>query len=246
MTIPIIYLHWGQCNYLQKTMEKTSKYNSNVILLDDNLIQQYDYNAHEQFSSIYQHLSRGKFDFEYKCILRWFIIKNFVKQNKIEKIFYCDSDVMLFTDISQEWFVSEDLCIMEPHKYTCASGHSSLWSLDALSQFGDFILHTYTNNFKVLQNFQNSGKGNVCDMFLIYLFGKNYPHQTLTKVYNNTVFDDNLATSTNHTRNEYEMKNNMKNIQFIDDIPYCKNIQLNKMIKFNSIHFWGHLKGQIS
>jgi hypothetical protein len=248
--IPIIYLHWGNCNYLQRTTIQTLKHNDIVIFLGDNKINKYYYENCKKFTSVYEHMSHVSQPlYEMRCMLRWIIIYNFMQTNGIDKIFYCDSDVCLYTDISKEWFINEDMCVMEAQRedtYGCASGHSSLWSIDALREFNKFLIDCYTTDKKEeLIRRRDKHIGNVCDMMLIYLFGKEYKHTSLTQVFNNSTFDDNLGSHENLVKDEYMIKGDMKDIKFINGIPYCYNKILNKYIKFNSIHYCGLLKYKI-
>ncbi|CAI5520539.1 unnamed protein product [Closterium sp. Naga37s-1] len=85
--------------------------------------------------------------------VRWFILKAFMERHAFPRIFFLDSDVILFANItelatmlfsrvhlvvSQRW---PSLRAPGPSQYasTAVSGHVSLWTYDALSDFLDFF-----------------------------------------------------------------------------------------------------------
>ncbi|CAI5958590.1 unnamed protein product [Closterium sp. NIES-64] len=85
--------------------------------------------------------------------VRWFILKAFMERHAFPRIFFLDSDVILFANVtelatmlfsrvhlvvSQRW---PSLRAPGPSQYasTAVSGHVSLWTYDALSDFLDFF-----------------------------------------------------------------------------------------------------------
>ena len=53
-----------------------------------------------------------------------------------------------------------------------------------------------------------------------------------------SAYDHNLREEDQY----FETENERKKVKFVDGIPYIKNIKLDKLIKFNSIHFQGDNK----
>ena len=56
----------------------------------------------------------------------------------------------------------------------------------------------------------------------------------ISGVHGDTTFDHNINSA-----DFFEFENGRKNIVWIKGYPHCENLFLNKMIRFNSIHFQG-------
>ena len=154
MSLPIVVIHKQKSNYLSYCLLQARRSNpdSRLILIGDD---QNDRNANadhymladyqrgaNQLASVYEHLSLSPFQFELFCMQRWFILKEFMATNEINSIFYQDTDVMLYGNVSAEQrkFAHYGLA------FAGASGHSVfINSLDALREFCAFILLYYTN-----------------------------------------------------------------------------------------------------
>ena len=115
MSIPIIFFHVGDSPYLEFTLNQaaSSNPNSDIYLLGDQFNEKYATNVEYypfenffedvwDFKKIYTHLSTNEAAYEVICIVRWFVMNRFCKKHNIDKFFYCDSDVMLYCDITEE------------------------------------------------------------------------------------------------------------------------------------------------
>jgi hypothetical protein len=60
----------------------------------------------------------------------------------------------------------------------------------------------------------------------------------MMSIINQSTYDHNI----NAEDNDYDFVNNVKNIQIINKKPFVFNKHLNKLIKFNTIHFQGGAK----
>lgn len=151
---PIIILHKGNHDYL-KVCIKQAKYSnpsSRIILIGDNsnkkcalnegvehyLISDYFKSALE-FAKNYKHYSTNNYNYELFCFQRWFIIKDFIDSQGIDKFIHIDSDVLLFKN-----FYSDTSYLNTIKKYDflhCGySAHTSVFnSKDVLLYFCDFI-----------------------------------------------------------------------------------------------------------
>lgn len=182
-----------------------------------------------------------------------------MKENKIEKVFVCDSDTLIFDNISNYDFKEDMYLCTSPSKNV--SGHYSFFKIQKLEKFINFCFEFYNTQIPNILKWKNSYKepGGICDMTLLYYFCHNvtefvglrlpeYPYfkNDLTKPINDDyTFDLQLSGQGNHTYPEdYEMNINIKNknIKFINNIPYCYNKRLKKNIRFVSLHFQGKNK----
>jgi hypothetical protein len=60
------------------------------------------FDSANEFSKIYRHLSPNRELYELFCIQRWFIIKEFILAQSIERFLHIDSDVLVYSDFSKE------------------------------------------------------------------------------------------------------------------------------------------------
>ena len=203
----------------------------------------------------YDHMSTGHHTFEWICILRWFLLKNFLVKNDIEKCFYADTDIMIYSNITEEMKKYEDkkMAIIYPSEQTeyrwAASGHSSYWTKESLIDFCDFVLNMYSSEegrskLREKWNYHRNNKipGGICDMSLIYLYynqneGKDIG--ILSEVTEGSAYDDNINSSENRYKDEYAMMGRFKNIKWQNGVPYCYNLMQEDWIRFNTLHFQG-------
>ncbi|MGB3653480.1 MAG: hypothetical protein WBA41_19980 [Rivularia sp. (in: cyanobacteria)] len=254
-SIPIVTLHRGNHPYLIYSLAQAKKNNpeSDIFLLGDYSNKFLRFITHEDFSfycegakefeKIYadKHMSSNDFLHEMFCFQRWFILRDFMKKNKIEKCVHIDSDILLYANLSeeQEKFAHSDFTLSKK-----GSGHNSFIKLKGIEDFCEFVINFYTNPslFKILETLwedKKSRPGGICDMTLLnqyYQRNSDKIAQT-SDIINNSVYDANINAS-----HEFEMRNGIKNIYWVDGKPYCKHLKSGKGIKFNSLHFQGKAK----
>ena len=256
MEIPIIIFHLGNQNYVKLCLRQAKKYNNKVILLNDtpnnlkhlcsnkciiDYYEKYFINA-LKFQKIYKHFSTNSQQLELICIIRWMCIYEYMKEKKIKRAFICDSDVLIYDDISKinkTYLKSFDfmLCASSSKNLT---GGQSIWDFNKLEEFVNFIFEFYDHdNLIRIENWWKNYKepGGICDMTLLYYFANKsnkfvglrlpdfpYFNQDLTQIFNdNLTFDLHLGTYGNHPNPEdYEINSSTKNknIKFINKKPY--------------------------
>jgi hypothetical protein len=128
-----------------------------------------------------------------------------------------------------------------------AAGHVSYWTELGLARFCDLIDHIYTHRLDKLEekwNWHQRTKtpGGICDMTLLWLFSRENEIPILTRVRDDTTFDENINISENHLPNEYRMHEGYKEITWRGHQPYGYNLVLRKPIRFNALHFQGTAK----
>ena len=273
MDIPIIIFHIGNQEYVHLNLKQATKHENKVHILTDNA-NNFNYNNVvavnysnysnnlKKFEKIYQHFSTNSYQLELICIVRWMCIYEYMKEENIVKAFICDSDVLIYDNISKiiNTFFKKDL-------YLCTSsckntsGHCCVFTLNIMESFVNFCFEFYNTQIPNILKWKDSYKepGGICDMTLLYYFCHNktnfvglrlpdYPYfeNDLTKIINDEfTFDLHLAHNGNHIYPgdyEIDMKNKNKNIKFINNNPYCYNNRLKKDIKFILLHFQGRNK----
>lgn len=260
-SIPIVTLHRSnpvyQINppYLIYSLAQAKEFNPNsdIFLLGDNSNKYLRFINHEnfnfycegakEFESIYadKHMSSNDFLYEMFCFQRWFILRDFMRKNHMEKCVHIDSDILLYVNLSEEQkkFEHSDFTLSRK-----GSGHNSFIKLKGIEHFCEFLIDFYTKPslFKILESLWEEKKkrpGGICDMTLLnqyYQRNSDKIAQT-SDIIENSVYDANINAS-----HGFEMRDGIKNIFWIDGKPYCKHLESGKNIKFNSLHFQGYAK----
>jgi len=265
--IPVILIHNGFQEYVKYNILQATK-NNPVILLGDtnpnleiNNFEFVNYNnlldGVDSFRFKYAHLSTNPFEYELFCYQRWFILRNFMKERNLEVIFYIDSDVLLFVDITKEWEKFNQFEMTLLHR---TAAISSYMTYSGLNNFCNLLDNIYDDkngypykkiesHFKVRQEFGLAG--GVCDMTLLEYFHYNAesgggPGRVgeMMTIIDDSTYDHNI----NAKDQDFSFKNGIKEIKIINKTPYVYNEKLKKDIKFNSLHFQGgskHLMGNI-
>jgi hypothetical protein len=274
MDLPIIIFHIGNQPYVHSCLKQASKFNNNVIVLNehDNMfpninVKCVNYKKYStyltQFKSLYKHYSTNSYQLEFICIVRWMCIYEYMKKHKIKRAFICDSDVLIYDNIT----MIDKKYLHEYEFMLCSSpsknltGGQCIFNFEILQRFIIFIFKFYKTQISIIDEWWNKYKqaGGICDMTLLYYFAhkqdnfvglrikdKPYFNCDLTKIFNNEfTFDLHLAANGNHlypTEYEINKETNNKNIKFINGVPYCYNTRVNKNIRFVLLHFQGKNK----
>ena len=274
MDLPIIIFHLSYKEYVCLCLKQAKKLNKTVILITD-VPKEYEHTGAtcvdfknygsriNHFEKIYKHFSTNSYPLELICIIRWFVVYDYMKKNNIIRAFICDSDVLIYenlTDIDNKYLKDHEFMICSSHSKDVTGGQS-IWNCNKLQDFVIFCFRFYNYQMQNMENWHKTynSPGGICDMTLLYYFTHkeetfqglqlpNFPTITndLTNIFDNSItFDLHLATHGNHVYPEdYEVDEITKNkkIKFIDNKPCCFNKRLNKDINFVLLHFQGRNK----
>jgi hypothetical protein len=258
--IPVVFIHFGDIpNYLIDAITQAVSFSNKVYLVTDNkstvcqaeIIDSSQINSDEViFKSYYKHMSSNSYQFEYMCIYRWFVLKNFMNSKHIEMLLYLDSDVFLYSQTSTIMANYNHFefayCVPDNQEnyYWAGSACCSIWSKSSINLFCDTIASYYTSdkieilNEKWKYHTDNVILGGICDMTFLYFFSKKSGFFNLGKVHNNHSFDFNNASSTNLINNEYRFNQSnlfqipTKDITFKNGIPYGFHLLSKKSVCF--------------
>lgn len=262
--IPVIFIHKGYQPYLEFTIEQSLKLNQVVFIGNSSLPFQHPNlkveslsfysDGLDEFSKLYVHLNTTPFDYELFCFQRWFVLKNYMRKNNLSKVFYMDSDVLLFVDVQEESKKYEQYDFTLLHR---SAATSSFITIQGLDNFCKFLIKTYKDKssytFQKMESHfrvrQNCGlPGGVCDMTALELFhylddygGGPGRVGEMMQIIDNSTYDHNINTPDN----DFEFINGMKHVQIKDGHPYVLNKKNDKLIKFNCLHFQGGAKNFI-
>lgn len=267
MALPVVFIHLGAIpGYLLKAIEQALKFGNQVYLLTDSppdsapvkaeVIDVAPHSADKAaFQARYQHMSSNPVAFEFICIYRWFILKNFMRMQDLNQVLYLDSDVYLYShtnEIQQHYAdLSFEFAYAVPHDqqnfYWAGTACCAIWSLDGISRFCNHITALYQpgqHNFlhEKWAWHQSSGTpGGVCDMTLLYDFAKESGFLNLAIPHRGCTFDFNNRIAGNHIQNEYQFgestqfKARTKQLVFKDDVPFCRHVPSQQDIRFFAV-----------
>ncbi|KAI9033220.1 hypothetical protein DFJ74DRAFT_164036 [Hyaloraphidium curvatum] len=194
--------------------------------------------AYKRFDGMYRHFSANPAAFEEFCIRRWLVLDAFLTENSFDQALYLDSDVLLFANASSDVSCGHDCQVHLHRTRSSASGHSSLWTRKAISEFATFILELYGERITVLQTMwdayqahyvkqQKRVRGGISDMAILNMFvvAKNSGR---TCTFDPKVFDHRQAFADS---------------DFLQDelgLPYRKDGE--NYVRMKSLHFQGGSK----
>ena len=184
-TIVFIHKGYSTCLFASILTARQSNPKSEIFLLGDEdnnhkkllelanckhfQIENYHSSATD-FSRIYRHDGTNPVEYELFCIQRWFILRDFLRdQNRNSKILHLDSDAFLYDDI-QKIFSILGTKIALCQKISPAFTY--IGELSELDKFCKFAFDSFANSvaYRKLQeyvtNFNNSGMPHISDMTL--------------------------------------------------------------------------------
>ncbi len=258
MAIPIIFVHRGNPYYLYSVLKQAKKTNpkSDIILLGDetnksfSFVKHYDisdyFDSATQFAKVYQHHSPNPYGYELFCFQRWFVIKDFIAKQLKGKghFFYCDTDTLLFNDLSAE-FKRYDKYEMS----ICRTGTPcfSFFNDGVINKFTDFIYEMYATSEgqQKISAYVDELKAKhrrygISDMTAFSAYGHSYlPHILRVDIpKDNMCFCHNIQDEVDG----YLMAGQYMQTILKNKIPYGLYLETNKWVKFLGIHFQGSAK----
>ena len=267
--IPIVFIHTGYCSYLEYTLRQAKHTNpeSEIILLGDDANDRFPFITHvnikdfsskaSEFAKIYKHYSTNPYNYELFCFQRWFILEEYIKTNQQNLILVCDSDVLLYSNITDTYYNSYNekpdiIPIMAQNFKTISLGMSYL-KTKYISSINLFINDIFQDKkaLKKLKELwkkeiQNNTIGAISDMTIVKLFyEKNKAtllFASLNQIRTNSAFDNNINTTHCFEQNEYKTKLGIKKITWKNNIPFCYNLLKKEYIKLNCLHMQGPAK----
>lgn len=259
MNIPIIVIHRGTPFYLSPVLRQMRTFNpdTRICLISDGIPENCDFvEFHDindywyssiKFDKIYVHLSSNPRDYEMFCFQRWFVIRDFVKKQGFKHFLCVDSDVLLYCDVNS---LFERLLKYEVVICNNVELHCSLFNIDSLRKFCDYMTYMYTDTQslvslkEIYQTFLDENKlGGICDMTAFYQFKSDNNLKNILDLgipVGGTCFDGNISASLG-----FEMEGGKKKIYWIDNLPYGRTESDDTLHLFCCLHFQGRSKYSI-
>lgn len=254
--IALICVHNGNDYYLDYALRQAHLFNrdADIYLLGNESSKDCKYAQHvlnanyfdsaNAFEKVYQHMSSNLYGYELFCFQRWFIIKDFITEKKIDYFLCLDSDTLLYCNVSEVFNQYTDYDFT-----TCRRKNPcfTLFHRETLEKFCSLLTEMYTND-KYLNQLKDSYQndfilakraGGVCDMTGIDYYREYISNniKELTEIDNGKSFDGNLNAD-----DGYEMESGKKKIYWKDNKPYGKRADTGNLVELQGLHFQGPAK----
>ncbi|QRG69340.1 hypothetical protein [Brevibacillus choshinensis] len=254
MGLPVIFIHRADEEHLGFCMQQAIASNpkSRVILIgnpenkkrapeetEHHLISDY-YQSAMVFSTHYRHLSPNDYVYNLFCFQRWFILRDFMRANKLQAVLYLDSDVMLHTDINAPEF----------KHFTLEYSWTTFCDLPTMERYCAYLISYFREPHllqKVLDFCREIGDAPLSDMVTCIHFHNYFLRRNSTYgVIGDSFFDHNLSCPLAPPCPQIESLNGKKKIYLKEGKLLCKFTEKEGFLKVNSLHFQGATKQYIS
>lgn len=247
MPLPIIFTHRGDDAYLSYSLRqaKASNPESQVILIGTARNQNYATDGIDHvmldpymqsasgFAPLYKHIHIMPHEYNLFCFQRWFLLRDFMRQNNISRCCYLDSDVMLYADVNDPAY----------SQFMMEFVWTNFVSVEILEHFCAFLTAHFANQELFAQLVQETIRMQhvsnnlplVSDMVLGLLFLRQFPHHPHTHGrYGDRMFDENInrpiwAESVDGKRKVYLIAGKL----------YTRDAATRAFVQLNSLHFQG-------
>ena len=256
----IVIIHMGFAKYLLYVLRqiKITNPNSEIFLISDKENKKYSkYSTFVDISKIqslesksfkenYIHLGKSSPNYEMFCMLRWIILRDFMREYNIKECLHIDSDILIFSDLNKALNPFSNYKISLAHNLALTM---HIKDIEILDEFSKYLLFKYTNENELnklkdmyykTDRINNGVAGSISDMDISREFFSRVkePIGDLSEIVNDSIFDSAIV----YGESEFEMlkkgKYKLKKIFFENKIPFCNYVLNgeNKKIKFHSLH----------
>lgn len=256
----IVIIHMGFAKYLIYVLRqiKITNPNSEIFLISDKENKKYSkYSTFVDISKIqslesksfkenYIHLGKSSPNYEMFCMLRWIILRDFMREYNIKECLHIDSDILIFSDLNKALNPFSNYKISLAHNLALTM---HIKDIEILDEFSKYLLFKYTNENELnklkdmyykTDRVNNGVAGSISDMDISREFFSSVkePIGDLSEIVNDSIFDSAIV----YGEPEFEMlkkgKYKLKKIFFENKIPFCNYVLNgeNKKIKFHSLH----------
>ncbi|MBX7137988.1 MAG: hypothetical protein K1X83_08395 [Oligoflexia bacterium] len=210
------------------------------------------------FRHRYFHLSVNPLWYERFCFERWFILREFCRRNGCERVVYCDSDVLIYSDLVEAlkaWQGADYLNVTRGCWSTAVFNRMS-----ALDGFLELLMEMFARNSVLWQETldrlgfmrpydgaASSGIDNLTDMFAIRIFNDLRPEikgDHLYSIKDGGCFDRNISISAPETPldPEFEAHGDRKRLSWQDGVPYAVARPDVGPVRMHCLHYQGNAK----
>ena len=256
--LPLVFIHTRNSPYLRFTIAQAQAWSpaSPTFLIGDDTNDAFPTVRHvnmaryqrsaDAFRKVYRHLSPNGEPYELFCFVRWFLLRDFMREHGLDRLVHVDSDVLLYVDVNRERENWRDVELTLVRGY-CA-GNMFVNSRRSIEEVCDVIQDLYSgpNAGERLEALyaqrQKTGEG-ISDMVPLKMFYDAHP----TRVGEMTGLrpDGSWWDANIHLSEGFEMVDGRKRARFADGQPWCRQIESGRDVRFNCLHFQGGAKRHI-
>ena len=242
----IVIIHMGFAKYLLYVLRqiKITNPNSEIFLISDKENKKYSkYSTFVDISKIqslesksfkenYIHLGKSAPNYEMFCMLRWIILRDFMREYNIKECLHIDSDILIFSDLNKALNPFSNYKISLAHNLALTM---HIKDIEILNEFSKYLLFKYTNENELnklkdmyykTDRINNGVAGSISDMDISREFFSSVkePIGDLSEIVNDSIFDSAIV----YGAPEFEMlkkgKYKLKKIFFENKIPFCNYV----------------------
>jgi len=254
-SVAIVFIHSGDSDYLCYSLAQARRSNpkSAVYLIGDEatagkyaVAEHIPYRGYvedaKKFAASYRHLNTNAHAFELFCMMRWFVLRDFMRHKHIETAVYLDSDIMLYEEMHYEHFryYDYDLAV------TGVAPPVLVNNIKALEAFCSLMSGSYTDpvqlksleeRFRIMQ--ARGIAGGICDMTFweMFMTGDEFRVADLALQTDGALYDRNIILG-----DGFEMENGLKSVVWHGDKPYGISGKDRSLVRFKGLHFHGPTK----
>lgn len=240
----IVYTHYGNPDFLHYSIgqSRISNPGARIILIGDseNRIDGVEHYPMQAFAAAaapmvarYRHDSNNSYCYELFCIARWYLFLELCRREGIEEMFLLDSDYMLFADLAD----LAPRCREIGAGFSFNSAHFSYFRHDTLAAFCDHITAFFADDRDTGAFHRANNSSLFSDMAFIFDFQRKTPYRNFCLVENGGRFDYSITNAEG-----FHSTNGVKDIRFIDGVPYAFDAETNAPTRFFGLHFQGLTK----
>jgi hypothetical protein len=254
--IPIIFYHVGDFwkNRAKELLDVAlcqatlASPHSDVILLTDEITPRSfaltqaavaDYSADvASFEKDYVHTSINNELYELHCFTRWFVIREFVRRNRISQFCIFDTDILLFSPA--EHFARE-FAGYAAGNWPWSNFFSDVGALDIMCDYFHDVFRDRNRLMQLAdQQKANVGQPHMSDMVLLFELAKSNPKFLDQNGFPHKGYDSNIR----HSNGEYFVMDGPIKLLTIgpDRIPVAYRSRDNAPVPFHTLHFQGQTK----
>jgi hypothetical protein len=209
-----------------------------------------------EFRRCYQHMSMNPERYELFCYLRWFYLLEYMQMCGLKRALHLDSDFLLYSSIEElarsHPIRAGEAALSIPYQsheslVWLASGHISLFTVEALDRFCNFASASFTEE-RWLSQYRHKWKhhgaaGGICDMTTLYLFCREDPGAVvnLAEERCGAVVDLKFNSSANYRADEYQLRDGVKRVELQCSKPVIFR-QDGRPVRALGLHFQGSNK----
>lgn len=264
MTIPIVFIHLGNQEYVYRTVNYARQRSSRVVLLGDqsNIMRGIEHvdlstlrsSDLDEFQNHFVNYSTNSAYIEFLCFARMFYLREWMIRNGVSTAVHLDSDCILLDHVDNLFkenttsYIYPRLAYDDPARMAgnVATSCLTIPFLDAFIQLCKDIYVTKTKFHliepKIKYHQLHNKPGGICDMTLYYLLSKELTiHNLLDKQEDGTTYDDNINDTLGFDgpKTFSLSTDGVKNLSVIDKKVYALHVS-GDVVKLNNLHFQGN------